>query len=72
MSEINPTQAAKYTWSRPKPVAPTFPVCNLGSVKRALTDPLVYMSGYEVRKFTVVEPALGKRKVCLVHFDFRK
>ena len=71
MSEINSTQAAKYTWSRPKPVAPTFPVCDLGSVKRVLTDPLTYKSGYEARKFTVVEPALGRQKVCQLQFYFR-
>lgn len=64
MTKNNPPQAAKYTWSRPKPDAPTFPVCDLGSVRRVLTDTSTYLSGYEIRKFKVVEPALGRQKVC--------
>ncbi len=61
----NPVQAAKYTWTRPRPNPPTYPIDDFCSVKKVLSDPSNYRASYEGRKFAVIEPALGKT-VCIL------
>jgi len=68
MKKGNPIRAAKYAWTRPKTIPPTYPIDDFGSVKRVLSNPSTYASSYKVRKFTVVEPALGKGVCCCFIF----
>ena len=66
MKEADPTEAAKYIWTRPKPLGETQPIVDYKSVSKVLSDSSIYLSSYDGQKFTVVQRALGNLEVCLV------
>lgn len=68
MTKADPKQAAKYIWTRPKPLAETQSIVEYNSVYRVLSDSSLYLSSYEGQKFTVVQRALGNLGVCPVSY----
>ena len=57
LEETDPDLATKYTWTRPRPHAPTVPIDAFAGVHQVLAEP-EFVSAYDKRLFTVVEPIL--------------
>ena len=69
MEETDPDLAAKYTWTRPRPYAPTVPIETFAGVQQVLKGP-DFVSAYDKRLFTAVKPILTKEIVGFFCFTF--
>ena len=62
LEKTDPDLATKYTWARPRPHAPTVPIETFAGVHQVLKGP-DFVSAYDKRLFTAVEPILTKEIV---------
>ena len=60
LEKTDPDLATKYTWTRPRPHAPTVPIETFAGVQQVLKG-ADFVSAYDKRHFTTVEPVLAKK-----------
>ena len=59
LKETDPDLASKYTWTRPRPHAPTVSIETFAGVQQVLKG-ADFVSAYDKRLFTTVEPILTR------------
>ncbi|KAF8908079.1 heme peroxidase [Gymnopilus junonius] len=61
LKKVDPSAFPKYAWNRPRPLSPSVTVDTFKEVQRVLADEGTYLSAYDGRLFTIVQPTLIKK-----------